>query len=68
MRKCLVGMFGVLLASGIAVAIDPHVEGREPTPIAREFHIPDAPVRSGSGGMEWQKRQGEEQVCAYWLF
>ena len=69
MRKCLAGIAGVLLAAGVAVAIDPHVEGREPTPMAREFHEADAPpVRSGSGSIEWQKRQGEEQVREWVLF
>ena len=61
MRQCFAGIAAVLLAAGVAAAIDPHVEGREPTPIAREFHTPDVPpVRSVT--VERQKRLGEEQV------
>ena len=67
MRKCLLGLTGLLVAAGVAVAdkpaggtIDPHVEGREPTPLAREFYQPDpAPSR---GSFERQDRPSDEQV------
>jgi hypothetical protein len=59
---------GVIVAGGVALAdkpssppADPHVEGREPTPIAREFHLPD-PVNRGSGRIEWQIKPSGEQV------
>jgi hypothetical protein len=51
MRTGLMGLAGVLVAAGAAAArppgLPPHVEGREPTPIAREFHEPDAVVPAG---------------------
>ena len=76
MRKCVMAMAGMLVAAGVAAAdkptglpVDPHVEGREPTPIAREFHEADAPpVRGGSGSIEWQNRPGDEQVRGLLLF
>lgn len=50
MRRGWAGLLGVVVAAGVAVAdkpaglpIDPLVEGREPTPLAREFHEPDRP-------------------------
>jgi hypothetical protein len=50
MRRGWVGLAGVVVAAGVALAdkpaglpIDPLVEGREPTPLAREFHEPDRP-------------------------
>jgi hypothetical protein len=68
MRKCLLGVAGVLVAAGVAVAdkssspsADPHVEGREPTPLARQFHEPDPP-KSGGGGIEWQTKPSDEWV------
>lgn len=76
MRRCLFGVAGVLLAAGVATAdksssvpADPHVEGREPTPLARQFHEPDPP-RSGGVSIEWQQRRGEDQVREFvrWWF
>lgn len=69
MRKSLLGLAGVFVAAGVAVAgkpssvpAHPHVEGREPTPIAREFHQPDAPPPAKNSGGERQQRPSEDQV------
>ena len=48
LRTGVLGLAGVLVGAGAAAAkppglpAGPPVEGREPTPIAREFHQPDA--------------------------
>ena len=46
LRSGVLGLGGVLAAAGAAkppeLPAGPPVEGREPTPIAREFHQPDA--------------------------
>lgn len=76
MRKILFAVAGVLVAAGSALAdksssppADPHVEGREPTPLARQFHEPDLP-KSGRGRIGWQNKPSEEQVreLVTWLW
>jgi hypothetical protein len=50
-RIGLLGAAGVLAAAGLAAAqkppglpVNPHVECREPTPAARELHLPESPA------------------------
>ena len=54
-------MFATAALAAAAPPVNPLVEGREPDPVAREFHLPDKPAggyasepsdaeRGGSGG------------------
>jgi hypothetical protein len=45
-RNGLLGLAGVFVLAGVAAArpTDPHVDGREPDPVAREFHAPQVVV------------------------
>lgn len=46
-RNGLLGLLGVLAATaalGAEQPVNPLVQGREPDPIARDFHLPDTPV------------------------
>lgn len=63
-RNGLLGVVAVLALAGVAAAdppVNPLVEGREPNPVAREFHEPASPmlgsaapaVGHSSGGGTW---------------
>lgn len=55
-RTMILGLAAVVAAAGLAAGkppglpIDPQVEGREPNPVARDFHEPEA-VPAGFGAV-----------------
>lgn len=65
MRRGLMGLAGVVAAAGLAAAdkptglpINPHVENREPNPVAREFHEDAPPAPSAMAAWEQRPRAG----------
>jgi hypothetical protein len=65
-RKGMLGLVGVLGLAGLAAGeppVNPLVEGREPNPVAREFHQPETPV----GGYVAGPEVPEQSHPAAWL-